>query len=133
MPPHVDDHSWSALAFGARRWALWPPGADNGAMHLPCVADGHWLNATVPKMMNLGGQTGIAPAEGNSVPQLVTMEAGDVLYVPKGWVRGWVNLQESIGITEIFRPNFSVERALALVADPKGHTLIDDMALIDGA
>lgn len=132
LPPHVDDHSWTALAFGARRWALWPPGADNGAMQLPSVRDEHWLNETLPKMMNLDGQTGTAPAEGNSAPLLVTMEAGDVLYVPRGWIRGWVNLQESIGITEVFRPNWSVERALAFVADPLGHTLIGDMALIDG-
>jgi hypothetical protein len=132
LPPHVDDHSWTALAFGARRWALWPPGADNGAMQLPSVHDEHWLDETLPKMMNVDGQIGVAPSEGNSSPLLVTMEAGDVLYVPRGWIRGWVNLQESIGITEVYRPNLSVERALALVADPHGHTLIDDMALIDG-
>jgi hypothetical protein len=143
LPPHVDGHAWSALAFGARRWALWPPGADNGGMSLPRLngsagrgGEIDWLGDILPRMMNVHSETAAgaaaAPVEGNAVPLLVTVEAGDVLYVPSGWIRGWVNLQESIGITDIFRPNLSEERALALIADPKGHTLIEDMALIDG-
>ena len=140
LPPHVDDHSWSALAFGARRYALWPPGAANGEMKLTRTAGAEgsvgagadWLGDVLPTMMNVDGQTGVPPAEGNAVPFLVTVEAGDVLYVPSGWIRGWVNLQESVGIAEVFRPNLSEERAYALIADPNGHTLNDDMALIDG-
>ena len=47
-------------------------------------------------------------------------------------MRGWVNLQESIGITDVFEPNWSEERASLLKADPLGKTLIHDMPLIDG-
>lgn len=132
LPPHVDGHAWSALAFGSRRWALWPPGAAGGAMELP-RADGRWdwTGEILPQMLDLHGGSASAP-EGNAAPFRVTVEAGDALYIPSGWVRGWVNLQESIGITDVFEPNWSEERASLLKADPLGKTLIHDMPLIDG-
>lgn len=135
LPPHLNDgHSWNALAFGARRWFLWPPGAQNGSLPLESwttavgadssTVDGEWLSRTLPTMFR--------EAQDHRQPALhLTQLAGDALFLPEGWISGFVNAQRSIGISEGLSMNLTPERAAAILADPYGHTLDKILNLID--
>jgi hypothetical protein len=128
LPPHVGDgHHWSALAFGSRRWCLWPPGASNGQRELLGAAPAGWLNVTLPDMLGSAELAVNSPMP----PLRLTQQAGDALYIPQGWMSGFVNLQRTIGVSENISPNLSTERVAAIVADPNGHTLDKTVNLID--
>jgi hypothetical protein len=137
-PPHINDgHSWNSMAFGSRRWCMWPPGSADGELQLGGGEPEVWLNQTLPAMLSVGSaqhdawgrrKTG---AEADIALQL-TQEAGDALYIPHGWASAFVNLQESIGVAEGFMPNLSLERAEAILADPSGKSIDTSFVLIDG-
>ena len=85
-PPHYHKHAWNALAYGRKRWFLWPPAA---AMY-SSMPIRRWLEEVLP-----GLPPHLAPLE-------VTQEAGDVIFVPAGWGHATLNLAASVGLSEEF-------------------------------
>ena len=85
-PPHFHNHAWNGLAYGRKRWFLWPPS----------VA----FYSSTPILTFLREEYQDLPPSAR--PLEVTQEAGDLLFVPNGWGHGVLNLQESIGLAEEF-------------------------------
>lgn len=77
-PPHFHGDAWNALAWGSKRWFLFPP----HEARFSRVAISDWV-ASRP--------TPPAPFE-------VLQQSGDILYVPKGWAHGVLNLSPSVGV-----------------------------------
>eukprot|EP00750_Incisomonas_marina_P015165 INCI18102.2.p1 GENE.INCI18102.2~~INCI18102.2.p1 ORF type:complete len:951 (-),score=161.33 INCI18102.2:836-3688(-) len=82
-PAHWHSAAINVMAFGKKRWALFPP--HNGSFYSikPSVDFFKW---DVPEMEALGQVLHF------------TQNSGDILCVPKGWGHATLNIQTSIGI-----------------------------------
>jgi hypothetical protein len=78
---HFHSHSYNVLVHGRKRWVLLPPRhAVYSTKHIQ-----QWLAAELPMLKQ----------QGRSLECI--QEPGDVLYVPRHWGHGVVNLAESVG------------------------------------
>lgn len=76
-PPHHHGDAWNGLAWGRKRWALTPPGGASFSTRSAAQ--------TFEQVASAAGTL------------LCTQEAGDVVYVPRGWGHAVVNLRTSVG------------------------------------
>lgn len=80
-PPHFHGDAWNALAWGSKRWFLFPP----NEARFSRIPISEWVDS------RLGGITDPAPIE-------VLQQSGDILFVPKGWGHAVLNLAPSVGV-----------------------------------
>ena len=76
-PPHHHGDAWNGLAWGRKRWALTPPGGASFSTRSAAQ--------TFEQVASAAGTL------------LCTQEAGDVVYVPRGWGHAVLNLRTSVG------------------------------------
>jgi hypothetical protein len=83
-PMHFHKDAWNMLAHGQKRWYLLPP------------ADAQY--STQPIASWVQGGLAAAPAS----LQECTQDAGDIMFVPRGWSHAVLNLHTSVGIAVEF-------------------------------
>ena len=126
---HVDPYgtdAWNALLSGRKRWAFWPPGSTPPGVDIVprFVAASRTLWTTAPAAADWFSQ---APPAG---AQIVTQEAGDVVYIPAGWWHATVCEASCVAITQnvIFAHN--ARQAHALMARSKPSLARELAALV---
>mmetsp|Transcript_77933 Transcript_77933/g.252756 ORF Transcript_77933/g.252756 Transcript_77933/m.252756 type:complete len:623 (+) Transcript_77933:62-1930(+) len=82
VPPHHKAPTASSLAFGRKLWFLEPPGREV-VMH----------ETAYQHLVRTGG----APSARRCL-----QEAGDLMFVPRGWTQSWICLGDCIGATHEF-------------------------------
>jgi len=103
---HVDPHetsAWNTLLCGRKRWILIPPTDDDETLEAigldrnyrakapPC----QWWADTYPELVATGAASRVGAIE-------CIQEAGDTIYVPRGWWHTVLNLDVTIAITANF-------------------------------
>ena len=83
--------AWNAIAHGAKRWFLFPP----ATAFYSIVPAAQWFRE------HYGNLTGDAR------PLECVTEAGDLIFVPRDWGHGVLNLEETIGVASEFYSVFS--------------------------
>jgi len=83
-PVHFHGNAWNILMHGRKKWLMYPP-LQGFYSTVPIRS---WLKKGYPRA------------------QEFTQEAGDLVYVPRYWAHGVINLKESIGVaTEFLSPH----------------------------
>ena len=116
---HVDPYgtdAWNALLSGRKRWAFCPPGSTPppGVEIVPrLVAASRTLWTTSPAAADWF-------ARDHPGAQIVTQEAGDVVYIPAGWWHATVCEASCVAITQnvIFSHNARAAHALMARSKP---------------
>jgi hypothetical protein len=110
-PIHFHGDAWNAIAYGRKRWFLFRP--DIAMYTTMPIAD--WLvreypatptPATLHPHPHLHAHTHTHHPQyrhRHLRPQEVVQEAGDVLFVPRDWAHGVVNLGNTIGVACEFK------------------------------
>ena len=86
-PVHFHRAAVNTLAYGRKRWFLFPP----DAAHQSILASSHWLQqeySTHSKALFSGGET----------PIECVQSAGDALFVPNGWAHATINVDFSVAV-----------------------------------
>ena len=116
---HVDPYgtdAWNALLSGRKRWAFWPPGATPPGVEIVprLVSASRTLWTTEPAAADWFSQ---APPPG---AQIVTQEAGDVVYIPAGWWHATLCEASCVAVTQnvIFAHNARAAHALMARSKP---------------
>ena len=116
---HVDPYgtdAWNALLSGRKRWAFYPPGATPPGVDIVprFVSASRTLWTTSPAAADWFSQ---APPPG---AQIVTQEAGDVVYIPAGWWHATLCETACVAITQnvIFAHNARAAHALMARSKP---------------
>ena len=124
---HVDPYgtdAWNALLAGRKRWAFWPPGATPPGVDIVprLVAASRTLWTTAPAAADWFAR--------EHRVQIVTQEAGDVVYVPAGWWHATLCETACVAITQnvIFAHN--ARQAHALMARSKPSLARELAALV---
>lgn len=78
---HAHSHAWNALAYGSKLWFLLPPFVRFGPHSMDMRA---WYANVFPSL----------PVE----PLRCVQHAGEVLYVPAGWIHCVVNVNDVVGV-----------------------------------
>ena len=123
---HVDPNktcAWNACVVGRKKWILCPPGkpppgvdasADGITVTSP-VSLYEWFRVFYSSLRELQreGETTSASdgGKGDLACLEVTVEAGEILFVPAGWWHCCLNLEPSIAITQNYAP-FSSGRSI---------------------
>ena len=94
-PAHPHSHAVNSLAWGTKRWRLWPPAGSYFAAASPWQ---DWEQKQEEEQE--GGTQGAAALE-------CTQEAGDIVFVPASWGHAVLNVRDSVGMTV----EFDVRRA----------------------
>ena len=95
---HEHSNAWNGLVFGRKRWVLLPPFEHVGPTALP-VTD--WLQLWYPRQRDRAFEC--------------VQEAGELLYVPSGYMHAVLNLQPSVGVAvEVGRDTGLLARLLAI-------------------
>lgn len=85
-PVHFHGDAWNLLVHGRKRWLIYSP-MDGFYSTQP---SSELLKSTYPKAMEF------------------TQEAGDLIYIPRYWAHGVVNLQECIGVATEFNSPYII-------------------------
>ena len=106
LPYHVHGVTYLSLIHGRKWWMIYPPGAQPPLKTYnitnPMQTMEYYVKNVLPTLMDLP----LPPLE-NGVRQSIAegfrpfqcvQEAGDILYLPEGWVHQTVNVGETIGI-----------------------------------
>jgi hypothetical protein len=107
--PHVDpylSHAWNALLLGRKRWLVFPGWLAQqleDSLHLTTAAGGVEMGAGLWFSRVYGSPLLQAKlrAHASHVFEFV-QEAGDTVYVPKGWCHAVVNLDFTVAVTHNF-------------------------------
>ncbi len=85
----------NVLAYGAKRWELFPPAR---AHYAKTAAADRWFQGEA------GGSSIMAAGSGAGLgtPLVCTQRAGDLLFVPSQWGHGTINERQSIGVAYEF-------------------------------
>jgi hypothetical protein len=83
---HTHGNAWNLLLAGEKRWTVYPPGSleadyERGLAYLGHV---HWLKTILPRQMYQ--------------PYHCHQMAGDVLYIPEGFIHAVLNMGETLGV-----------------------------------
>jgi len=119
---HVDPNStdaWNACIRGKKRWLFYPPGivppgvvpSDDGADVASPISIVEWFLHYYHRK----AERGVPPLE-------VTVEPGEVVYIPHGWWHTCLNVAPSICITQNYASRSGVPRVLAFLRD-KPHCI----------
>ena len=124
---HVDPYgtdAWNALLSGRKRWAFWPPGSKPPGVDIVprFVSASRALWTTAPAAADWFAREHGA--------QIVTQEAGDVVYIPAGWWHATLCEACCVAITQnvIFAHN--ARQAHALMARSKPSLARELAALV---
>lgn len=90
---HFHGDAWNAVAYGVKRWFLYPPA--RAFYSKQPVAQ--WLRDAEPEWHR----------NNTNRPLQCVQRPGDVLYVPRDWGHGVVNLDNTIGVATEFNSFFS--------------------------
>ena len=107
-PFHYHQQTWNALVAGRKRWLLYPPNASFYSEVHPL----EWLRRRAEDQ-----ETTRADAPDHATTRLqpppleCEQRAGDVLFVPRLWGHGTVNLGEAVGVAIPFTLRQSVDYA----------------------
>ena len=111
-PVHFHGHAVNVLAYGAKRWFLYPPAAARYSKRAaqPFARDLHAAaaaaaseEAAAKKEREDDGASAWEPLE-------CVQEAGDLMFVPTLWAHGTLNLKQSIGVAyELSVESFCME------------------------
>lgn len=94
-PIHFHNTAWSALAYGAKKWFLYPP-------HYKIMSNKQILHFIETDNKNYTNEFGFKPLS-------CVQYAGDVVIVPESWGHGVLNIQESIALaTEVRNPIYRI-------------------------
>ena len=115
---HVDPYgtdAWNALLAGRKRWAFYPPGATPPGVDIVprLVSASRTLWTTAPAAADWF-------ARDHPDIEIVTQEAGDVVYVPAGWWHATLCETPCVAITQnvIFAHNARAAHALMARSKP---------------
>jgi len=110
---HVDPNStsaWNACITGRKKWILYPPHCPPPGVHPSTDMAEVTTSASLCEwFINFYPQTKV----GDVRPMECVCEAGEVIFVPRGWWHCVLNLEESVAITQ----NYVSERNLLTVVD----------------
>ena len=126
---HVDPYgtdAWNALLSGRKRWAFCPPGSTPppGVEIVPrLVAASRTLWTTSPAAADWF-------ARDHPGAQIVTQEAGDVVYIPAGWWHATVCEASCVAITQNVIFGHNARQAHALMARSKPSLARELAALV---
>lgn len=107
LPFHSHGPTWLGLVHGLKKWYIYPPGTGPPADYFNQTgivsSVGAWVSDILPSMLDLPvapmldleGATGAVNQQGYR-PIEYTQRAGEILYVPAGWVHQTINIGESI-------------------------------------
>eukprot|EP00898_Chlorokybus_atmophyticus_P007500 jgi/Chlat1/7751/Chrsp66S07229 len=121
---HVDPNStsaWNAVISGRKKWIMYPPGtvppgvhpSKDGADVATPVSITEWF-------MNFYDQTkkmDVKPVE-------CVCEAGEVVFVPRGWWHTVVNLEASVAVTQNYVSRRNLLDVLDFLASPNARDLV---------
>ena len=106
-PFHYHAQTWNALVVGRKRWWLYPPNASFYSEVHPL----EWLRRR-PRRGAGGVDAGAGGADvgaGGARALECEQRAGDVLFVPRLWGHGTLNLGETLGVAMPFALRHGVE------------------------
>lgn len=92
-----DENSWDALAYGRKRWFLFPPFGFIGAATRPMA---QWVTQVYGDGEIVDGTEAQVAASKRLRTHAFecVQEAGEVLFVPTEWTRGFLSLEDSVGV-----------------------------------
>eukprot|EP00903_Cladosiphon_okamuranus_P006388 g6253.t1 len=94
LPFHSHGETWLGVAYGAKRWAIYPPTesrpyeAEKQSGWHPLMGSMEWFKEVAPLLKKTG----------ESPPMECMQNAGDLIYVPANWKHMTLNIGESIGV-----------------------------------
>ncbi|ETV95614.1 hypothetical protein H310_11044 [Aphanomyces invadans] len=130
---HIDPNStcaWNAVLRGRKKWIMFPPdvvppgvhpSVDGGEVSTP-VSLMEWFVTFYPQIKSLKDPVhgGVRHLEG-------VCEAGEMIFVPRGWWHIVLNLDESLAITQNYVSPSNVQHVLAFLHDkPDQVSGLDD-------
>jgi histone arginine demethylase JMJD6 len=93
--------AWNALISGEKLWFLWEP-SDATERTIRCAVEG--VRADVPAV-GFGRLLEAVRADACPAPRVFVQQPGEIVFVPRGWLHGVLNLSDTIAITENFVPS----------------------------
>jgi hypothetical protein len=122
---HLDPNAtsaWNGVVRGAKRWALYPPGAPPPGVRPS--ADGADVAAPVSvaewylSFYDVRAAGGAAPLE-------CTLRAGELLFVPRGWWHAALNLEDdTVAVTQNYTSAANLGAVLAFLGRPRAEALV---------
>jgi hypothetical protein len=94
VPFHARNATWDLQLTGRKRWFMAPPGVSIDASEAPCGADG---NVRADALL-----TTVAALRAQRELVEVIQAPGEVVFIPHGWMRALVHLEDSVSISQEF-------------------------------
>ena len=109
-PFHYHQQTWNALVAGTKRWFLYPPNASFYSELHPR----EWLRRRRHLPASGSDTGGWSTADTAGAPLVCEQHPGDVLFVPKLWGHGTLNMGETVGVAVPFSLRQGVDYVGAL-------------------
>jgi len=103
LPMHSHGATWLGIVYGAKRWFVYPPGVSGGVRESdfnPLQPVSQWLDKVLPQLEGLPKPS--LPFQGargmGFRPLECVQRAGQVLYLPNGWVHQTHNMGQTVAV-----------------------------------
>ena len=85
LPFHDHGDSWLGLVHGLKHWFMYAPGTSPNMPIDAVTGVKHWARTVLPTL-------------GDRKPIQCTQRAGEILYVPQGWIHATLNVGEAVAV-----------------------------------